>query len=409
MKRVLIALFLVVAQLPVFAAAGDTVSVAKVQEIAAQIKSAYAPDARDDIFDVKIDDGERLALSVETTLPETVDKLKAALAAQNIPAVIKENLLPDASVAGLTYGVANLSVVNNRLVPRNQAELVTQTLLGTPVRILKRAQGNYLVRTPDNYLSWAPSSGITAMNKADFEEWAKSRKVVYIKEFGHSYSEPSETSMRVSDLVHGVILRSAGVEKGFNKVIYPDKRIGYIPLDNVMDYDQWVSRPDPVAAQILAVGKSMLGVPYLWGGTSIKGVDCSGFTKTCYYLNGIVLPRDASQQAKAGDDVDVFENDTVSIAKCLKNLKAGDLLFFGGKRPGREPSVTHTGIYMGDGVFIHSSGLVKINSMVPGAENYSDLVVNGLVRAKRMLSSIGRSKVIRLDNHPYYSSSLADQ
>jgi hypothetical protein len=293
--------------------------------------------------------------------------------------------------------------VNNRLAPRNQAELVTQTLLGTPVKILKRGQGNYLVRTPDNYISWAPGSGITAMNKADFDVWIKSKKVVYIKEFGHSYEEASETSMPVSDLVHGAILRYMGIENGFSKVMFPDKRIAYIPAASTMDYDKWVSRPNPVAEQILAIGKSLIGVPYLWGGTSIKGVDCSGFTKTCYYLNGIVLPRDASQQAKAGDDVDVFESDSVSIAKCLKNMKAGDLMFFGRKRAGREPSVTHTGIYMGEGKFIHSSGLVQINSMLPGSDDYSDLVKTGMVGVRRMLTSVGRSKVTRIDKHPYYS------
>lgn len=384
----------------------DSIQLDRARKIIDEVKSIYAPDARDDIFDATIQNNDALTISLETTLPSVSQVIKSALAKENIPAMIKENLLPDASVGDLIYGVANLSVVNHRLLPRNQAELVTQTLLGTPVKILKKSQGNYLVRTPDNYLSWAPSSSITPMNKTDFEEWASSKKVVYIDEFGHSYQNPSKKSARVSDLVQGVILKFDGVEEGFNKVIYPDRRIGYIPSDQMMDYDQWASRPDPVATQILDIGKSMLGVPYLWGGTSIKGVDCSGFTKTCYYLNGIVLPRDASQQARAGDDVDVFENDTVSIAKCLSNLKAGDLLFFGSKRPGREPSVTHTGIYMGDGVFIHSSGLVKINSMVPGTENYTTLVVNELVKAKRMLSSIGRSKVMRVDQNPYYSLSL---
>jgi cell wall-associated NlpC family hydrolase len=208
----------------------------------------------------------------------------------------------------------------------------------------------------------------------------------------------------VSDLVHGVILQLAGKEKKFYKVIYPDNRIAYIPVKSAVSYDKWVARPNPDAEQIINVGKTLMGVPYLWGGTSIKGVDCSGFTKTCYYLNGIILPRDASQQALAGEDVDVSENDSASIAKCLKNLKAGDLLFFGSRRKNAGPIVTHTGIYMGNGEYIHSSGQVRINSMIPGAENYTDLVKKSLVSARRMLTSIGRAEVIRVDKHDFYSS-----
>src|SRR5690606_14413521 len=100
------------------------------------------------------------------------------------------------------------------------------------------------------------------------------------------------------------------------------------PVKAAQNYKQWVSRPNPDAAQILTTAKTLIGTPYLWGGTSMKGVDCSGFTKTCFFLNGIILPRDASQQALIGEAVDIYEGDTVNLAKSLKNLQAGDLLFF---------------------------------------------------------------------------------
>ena len=148
------------------------------------------------------------------------------------------------------------------------------------------------------------------------------------------------------------------------------------------------------------------GVPYLWGGTSIKGVDCSGFTKTCYFLNGIIIPRDASQQALVGEKVDIYENDTVDINKCLKNLHAGDLLFFAaGKNRRPNPKITHTAIYMGNGEFIQSAGYVGINSIVSTSENFDSFGSRTLVCARRILNSIGTAEISRVDQHPFYKPS----
>ena len=147
------------------------------------------------------------------------------------------------------------------------------------------------------------------------------------------------------------------------------------------------------------------GVPYLWGGTSIKGVDCSGFTKTCYFLNGIIIPRDASQQALIGEKVDIYESDTVNIAKCLKTLRAGDLLFFaGGKHRVVNPKITHTAIYIGDGDFIQSAGSVGINSMISTSAIFDAFGSRTLVCARRILNSIGSPEISRIDQHPFYKS-----
>ena len=208
----------------------------------------------------------------------------------------------------------------------------------------------------------------------------------------------------MSDLIFGDILQVVDEQKGFYKVNFPDHRIAFVAKKETEDFNKWLQIPNANAEQILSTAKNLIGVPYLWGGTSIKGVDCSGFTKSCYFLNGIIIPRDASQQALVGEEVDIYEADTVSIHKCLKNLKAGDLLFFStGINQGKQAKITHTAIYMNNGQFIQSAGFVKISSLVPQAANNDAHSLKRLVKARRMLNAIGKPDIVRVSNNNYYN------
>ncbi len=386
-----------------YAAVKDSTIIKKVNELAIQVQKKYAPDKRTEYFQIKMQTSEPLAYTVEASKPEAITELKSLLAKENVQVQITGELLPSQDLGDKIYGVANLSVSNNRYSPSHASEMATQAILGTPVKILKKERGYYFVRTPDNYLSYSETAGITAMNKAQFEAWQSAEKVVYTEVYGQAFSEASETSAPISDLVSGNILQVLGQANGFYKVAFPDKRLAYIPLKKAQPFAQWEKRPNPDAEQILKTARTMLGVPYLWGGTSTKGVDCSGFTKTSYFLNGIVLPRDASQQALVGEKIDIYEGETVSISKCLKNLQPGDLLFFAGDKTNMR--VTHTALYIGNGQFIQAAGLVRINSMVSGSANYGDFETRTLVSARRMLNSIGNSEITRVDHHPYYKQS----
>src|ERR1035437_1229852 len=298
----------------------------KVNTIIKEIRHKYAPDKRTEIFNVSFSASDSLVLNIETTKAEAIIALKEKFEQQKIVIRLNEQLLPTKKLGDKIFGVANLSVCNNRLEPDNDAEMVTQVTLGTPVIILKKEKGYYLVQTPDHYISWTDADGITSMDEKDYNKWKASNLIFFTKDYGHSYGKSSLKSMPVSDLVEGNMLKLLEKEHNFYKVSYPDGRIAYIPKKSCMLFQKWISQSNPTENEIIETAKTLNGVPYLWGGTSIKGVDCSGFTKTCYFLNGIIIPRDASQQALRAEKVDIYENETVNINKCLKNLQAGDLL-----------------------------------------------------------------------------------
>lgn len=368
--------------------------------IAKEIQKKFAPDKRTIFLNTRIK-GD--SVFVESTSPQALqefEKLKNSMKNTKVATT----LLPAKNLNGLEYGVANISVANNRSQPEHHAELMTQTLLGTPVSVLKKQRGFYLVRTPDNYLAWIDAGGVKPMTKLTFEKWKSAKKVVFTADYGHAFVNATTDGQRVSDLVSGNILQLLSTEKDFYKIAFPDGREGYLPKAQAVLYEQWVKRANPNAEQILTSAKAFLGLPYLWGGTSAKGVDCSGFTKSAYYLNGVIIPRDASQQALVGLPVDVMENDNISVEKCLKNLKPGDLLFFAAsKRRGVVGGkVTHTAIYMGNGEFIQAAGMVRINSLVPTAENYDGGQSPTLVGARRMLTEIGTPQITRVDQHDWY-------
>ncbi|MCX6334979.1 MAG: C40 family peptidase [Bacteroidia bacterium] len=133
------------------------------------------------------------------------------------------------------------------------------------------------------------------------------------------------------------------------------------------------------AEKLIIFAKQFIGYPYLWGGTSAKAMDCSGFTKTIYFTGGIILARDASQQFLHGVKVDVSSS--------LSNLQPGDLVYIGRLNKEGKERITHTGMYIGNTEVIHSSGLVSINSLDSTRSNYSSYLGKGLRGARRIIGA----------------------
>ena len=360
-------------------------------EIVEQIRKELAPDRRVVVY-------EEVADPVNDTLcllrgkcdhVEIIDSLEKALQQQNIPFVNYINLLPDRSVGNHTEALVTLSSVNLRLNPAHAAEMVSQALMGTPLRVLEQYEDWYHVQSPEGYLSWIDASAVVLKTKEDMDRWRDAQRYIFTDYSGFVYAEPDKASAHISDLVLGSILELDPDQKSNRKFVavqLPDGRKGYVCNDQIREFSDWADDPlDP--EQLEKTARSMMGVPYLWGGTSVKGVDCSGMVKTAYWNSGIILIRDASQQALTGERFNGEEWET-----CQK----GDLLFFGNVATGR---ITHVGMYLDNGRFIHSSGKVRVNSLDPDAE---DFVGYPCLSISRIKNRIGTPGITRVSEHPWY-------
>lgn len=369
----------------------------KAKSIVKSVKEKFAPDKRVAVFDIEVEQpANKIIVKGETNLAEAKDYLIRALDGEAIKFEDKIDLLPSKELGDKIYGIINLSVSNIRTNPDHPAELSTQSLLGTPIKILKKGKwGFYLVQTPDGYISWLDDDGFQAMNESEWNDWKASEKIIYTNEFGWAYEKADVNSQHISDLVAGNLLKLISEESDFYKVEFPDKRIAFVSKSEARNFNQWYKSLNPDGENILQTAYRFMGVPYLWGGTSAKGMDCSGFTKTVYYLNGIILPRDASQQVHTGELVDTKNG--------WENLQAGDLLFFGSKANGeKKERITHVSIYIGDGDFIHAAGRVRINSFNKSKPYYSEYRDNAFIRAKRILSSVGKNGIEKILDNSFY-------
>ncbi|MBE6286890.1 MAG: NlpC/P60 family protein [Mediterranea massiliensis] len=382
----------------VAAQGGDREIPAEVQQLNDSIKNLYAPDKRIAMFNVDYFFSDKnVMLRGETTSAEAKVALLDGLKRGGYNVMDCISLLPDAEgLQNKVYGIVNVSVCNLRSDADFSSEMVTQGLLGTPVRVLKR-DGWYYIQTPDEYMAWVHRVGIHPVTEEELKAWNNADKIVVTGHYGFVYSAPDVKSQTISDVVAGNRLKWEGKKGAFYKVSYPDGRTGYIQKNMAMPEEEWRKGLKQDAQSIIKTAHQLMGVPYLWAGMSSKGVDCSGFMRTTLYLHDIIIPRDASQQC--------YEGEHIEIASDFGNLVPGDLIFFGRKAtPERKERVVHVGMYIGNKRFIHSQGDVRVNSFDPNDELFDEYNLGRLLYAARILPFINQTKKLNTTlTNPLYN------
>ena len=350
--------------------------------VLAPVKARHAPDRRVAVFDVTCArQGAQLVVKGDVDRDAAHRDVIAAIDAAKLGVVIDSiRLLPDPALADVPFGIVKVSVGNVRSNPAHSAELATQVMMGMVVKVLKKQGDWYYIQCPDQYLGWLEGAAMQLTRQAGADAWQNGPRVIMTAYFGVVRSKADTAALPVSDAVPGVLFKDDGVRGKWRAVETPDGRKGFIQRGLVADYTKWKATRALTATNVEQTAKRFIGVPYLWGGTSPKGMDCSGFTKTVFRLNGLELNRDANQQAQMGTDVSVGDD--------YRQLTKGDLMFFGQKATAERPErITHVGIYLQDKLIIHTPGGagVRIDSFDPAAPNYNDGLVKSLVRARRII------------------------
>ena len=299
--------------------------------------------------------------------------------------------------------VVELSGIYMRIAPDYESALETQELMGTVVEIVGEKGYWREIVSPQPYRAWCTEKGLVEMTEEELEIYKAAPKCIFAELYGHVYEKPSSKAATVCDLVGGDVLRLVGKagsqdkkagqsrKGGWTAVMLPSGKTGWVRSSQLRDHEGFVSiakgegNAESISVRqmekIIATAFKLKGVPYLWGGMTPKGVDCSGLVRWSFLMNGILLPRNASQMIHCGDEVPLSGS---YGSFCIDCLQRGDLVFFGTPASeGAKQRVTHVGIYIGGGRIIHSSHMVRVNSLVPAEADYYENA-HRLIAARRL-------------------------
>ena len=228
----------------------------------------------------------------------------------------------------MNYGISNLSIVPMRIEAADQSEMVNQVIFGEHFKVLEiRKKWSKIRLAHDSY-----------------EGWICNKQWIEIEEDTYKQLD-KEVATITTDILD--IIKKTHHQPIVIGSILPSYKSGHALINNEMYQFDGLTTPGFIKKDKLVENALMyLNAPYLWGGRSPLGIDCSGFTQMVYRLQGVDLPRDAYQQAEVGTTLSFVEES-----------EPGDLAFF----DNAEGKITHVGIILEDNHIIHASGKVRID------------------------------------------------
>lgn len=241
--------------------------------------------------------------------------------------------------------VVTVAIENMYSAADESVDVVSQATLGQVVEVLEASGAFARVRTPDRYEGWLLRAALAEYGDAAAPRYARTGRVVEVTSLmANVYRDPDVTSARPkvqAPLAARLEVAGDGAGEDWLALRLPAGDAGYVQKGDVKPVDPAAPRPRGSRKVLVATARRFLGVPYLWGGMTVHGIDCSGFVSRVYHANGVDLLRDAALQFQDPNAPPVERG----------ALAAGDLVFFGQDAK----SITHVGLYLGDGRFINAT------------------------------------------------------
>jgi cell wall-associated NlpC family hydrolase len=254
--------------------------------------------------------------------------------------------LPDAALGERRLGFIKVPHSLSLEAPDEDATVGTDCLLGEPLFLLREVNGYFLAHGGDGYLGYVRASDVHRVTDAEFARYQDGR----VAQLRTDYKTPEGGTLPAGARLKWLRSTADGII-----VQLPTGDEASLPNETTQVREQ----PKSLVDGVEKTARQLLGTRYLWGGKTSQGVDCSGLVQTAFASMGVSVPRDANQQFHVGR--------LTGTRWCTAAMRRGDTLYF----LGPEGRIRHTGIYLGDGQYIHAaSPVVAVNSLDPADANY---------------------------------------
>lgn len=261
----------------------------------------------------------------------------------------------------MKYGWITINMADMRDKPQYNSERVNQLLFSDFVKVLDEKNNFFKVEKFDKYIGWVDKRFVSLCSYKDYQQFLKQKKYVVTAKTLLVATKP-DMPINPHFLYYGTKLSGSKLQNNRFKVSLPDKSSCVMSSSGV----KLIPKQDISASFVIKEAKRFLGVPYLWGGITAIGFDCSGFTQTILSRFGVTIPRDTKEQI------------TIGVEISRDKVRTGDLLFFD----------RHVGFAIGKYKLIHSSiggGGVKINSLTQTDKDYRKDLDESFKTARRIL------------------------
>ena len=231
----------------------------------------------------------------------------------------------------MKFGISNLSIIPVRKQSSEQSEMVTQLLFGDLYEVIEiQDKWVFIKQTFDGYEGWIDRKMAEIISESEF------RKI------------NSSSQYFISTLTGSIIGNNGNLNLVFGSSLpnFDGSKLGWDNTKYQLENSLGSSKLLPID-NLISISKLYLNTPYLWGGRSPFGIDCSGYTQMIFKVIGVSLPRDAYQQAELG------------IAQSVESSSIGDLAFF----KNAEGKIIHVGLIIDNNQIIHASGKVRIDKL----------------------------------------------